>query len=114
MAVDFVAGLLFAAHIMALPASFDGVFIARHQSFIEIAAAFSPAVKFLFELRIGAQQFALRLNLFQLAMFDRDDEAKRLAFLKITSPGRVICQFIVNGKGSQSVSTRPVSGAIPT
>ena len=37
-------------------------------------------------------------------------KAKGSSFSKITSPGRVICQFIVNGKGSQSVSTRPVSG----
>src|SRR5580658_678758 len=33
---------------------------------------------------------------------------------KRTTPGRVNFQFIVNGNGSQSVSTRPSSGTIPS
>jgi hypothetical protein len=41
-------------------------------------------------------------------------KAKGSPLRKTTSPGRVICQFIVNGNGSQSVSTRPVSGVMPS
>ncbi len=33
---------------------------------------------------------------------------------KRTLPGRVKCQFIVKGNGSQSVSTRPTSGWMPS
>ena len=36
------------------------------------------------------------------------------SFSNLTLPGRVICQFIVNGYGSQSVSITPVSGAMPS
>ena len=102
-----------AAIVVLLPALRLRFRSGRFQVLVELPATGLPFLKLRGEFGVFGNRAQLRIERFDLLAFDWKDVAIVLALLEAYRDARrANIQFMVNGKGDQSVSITPQSGAI--